>query len=58
MEMTIDLARAASTDAGRREMTKRGLPPAPWDRQALDAAHKEFHRLCREFNLNAFAMPK
>jgi hypothetical protein len=56
--MTIDLARAAATDAGRRTMTKRGLPPAPWDIQARDAATKEFHRLCREFNLNAFVMPK
>jgi hypothetical protein len=57
--MTIDIARAAATDAGRREMTKRGLPPAPWDRQARDAAIAEFNRLCREFNLlNVFVMPK
>lgn len=56
--MTVELARAAATDAGRRSRVKRNLPPVPWDREALDAAGKEFRRICREFNLSLVVLPK
>lgn len=56
--MTLELARAAATDAGRRNAIKDGRPPAPWTREDLDAASAEFHRICRECRLNPFQLPR
>lgn len=52
--MTVDLARAAATDAGRRHAVAEGRPPVPWTRDDLDAANAEFHRICREFKIGPY----
>jgi hypothetical protein len=52
--MTVELARAAATDAGRRNAVRNGRPPAPWTRDDLDAATHEFHRICREFKIGMY----
>lgn len=55
--MSLELARAAATDAGRRHAVKDGRPPAPWTRADYNAACSEFHRLCREYKLEPYKLP-
>ena len=57
MKMTVDIARAAATDAGSKRAVKAGRPPTPWTREDYDCAAKEFRRLCRVFGLNPFKLP-
>lgn len=57
VEMTIELARAAATDAGRRHAIKDGRPPAPWTSDDFHAAATEFNRICRQFKLNPWVLP-
>jgi hypothetical protein len=52
--MTVELARAAATDAGRRNAIKDGRPPAPWTRDDFDIATTEFHRICRQFKIGVY----
>jgi hypothetical protein len=52
--MTVELARAAATDAGRRHAIADGRPPAPWTRDDFDAASAVFHRICREYKIGCY----
>lgn len=56
--MTIELARAAATDAGRRNAIANGRPPTPWALADRDAASLEFLRLCRIYKLEPFKLPE
>lgn len=56
--MTLEMARSASTDAGRRHALADGRPPAPWTRADYLAACSEFNRICRQFDLSPWELPK
>ena len=58
IKITIELARAAATDAGRRNAIKNGRPPAPWTIDDYHTAAAEFNRICRVEKINPYVLPK